>query len=59
MRVTDAQVRKLRAEMTKCGRVDVAAARAGMSRNSATKYLTSDKLPSEMKVPPAFHERDD
>jgi transposase len=47
--VTDAQVKKLRAEMTKCGRIGVAAARAGMSRNTATKYLKTDELPSEQR----------
>ena len=48
MVVTDAQVRRLKAEMTKSGSVGIAAARAGMSRNTATKYLKTDKLPSEL-----------
>lgn len=60
MRVTDAQVRKLRAEMTRCGEVGVAGVRAGMSRNTATKYLRrTDKLPSELKVPRTWRTRQD
>lgn len=59
MRVTDAQVKRLRAEMTKSSRVGVAAARAGMSRNSATKYLKTDKLPSELKAPRTWRTRED
>ncbi len=57
--VTDAQVKKLRAEMTKCGRIGVAAARAGMSRNTATKYLKTDALPSEQRSPRAWRTRKD
>ena len=34
--------------MTKTGVVGIAAARAGMSRNTATKYLAAGKVPSEM-----------
>jgi hypothetical protein len=48
--VTDAQVVKLRAEMTKTGSVSGAGMRAGMSRNIATKYLATNELPSEMRV---------
>lgn len=60
MRLTDAQVRKLRAEMSRCGRVGVAGARAGVSRNTATKYLTkTDKLPSELRTPRIWRTRPD
>lgn len=59
MLVTDAQVKKLRAEMTKCGRVGVAAARAGMSRNTATKYLKTDELPSEQRSLRTWRTRED
>lgn len=59
MRVTDVQVRKLRAEMTRCERVGVAGARAGMSRNTAAKYLQMDKLPSELRVPRTWRTRSD
>ena len=57
--VTDAQVRKLRAEMTKCESVGVAGVRAGMSRNTAAKYLNMDKLPSEMRSPRTWRTRKD
>lgn len=57
MWVTDAQVRKLRAEMTKTGELGVAAARAGMHRNTATKYEKADLLPSEMRSPRTWRTR--
>lgn len=59
MRVTDAQVRKLRSEMSRCGKVGVAGARAGMSRNTAAKYLGLDRLPSELRVPRTWRTRPD
>ena len=59
MSVTDAQVKKLRAEMTKCGKVGVAAARAGMSRNTATKYLKTDSLPTDEESPRTWRTRKD
>jgi len=37
-------------EKTKTGRTGIAALRAGMSRNTAAKYLKEGKLPSEMKA---------
>jgi len=37
-------------EKTKTGRTGIAALRAGMSRNTAAKYLKESKLPSEMKA---------
>ena len=49
MTVTDAQVKKLRAEMAKTGKVELSAVRAGMHRNTATKYLKTDDLPSEQQ----------
>ena len=57
MVVTDAQVVKLRAEMTKTGSVSVAGMRAGMSRNTAAKYLATNELPSEMRVSRAWRTR--
>lgn len=49
MRVTDAQVKKVRAEMMKQGTVSGAALRAGICRNTATKYLKGTALlPSEL-----------
>lgn len=59
MRVTDAQVRKLRSEMIRCGKVGVAGARAGMSRNTAAKYLATDELPSELRRPRTWRTRPD
>lgn len=47
MVTTDAQVRKLMKEFQKQGSIEKAALRAGMSRNTAAKYLKSGKLPSE------------
>ena len=48
MRVTDAQVRKLMTEYDRHGRVEKAGLAAGMSRNTATKYVKAKKLPSEL-----------
>jgi hypothetical protein len=45
---TDAQVRKLMDEMTKHGRVGLAAMRAGVDRKTARKYVFGGKLPSEL-----------
>jgi transposase InsO family protein len=45
--------------MTGCGKVGVAGARAGMSRNTAAKYLGTDKLPSELRVPRTWRTRQD
>ncbi len=51
MKTTDAQVRKLMEEMTKHGRVGLAAMRAGMDRKTARKYAEGGKLPSERVAP--------
>jgi hypothetical protein len=56
---TNAQVKRLRAEMTKTGSVGTAAVRAGMSPNTATKYLKTDKLPSETSVGRSWWTRPD
>ena len=47
--ITDAQVRKLMTEKVETGKIEVAALRSGMSRNTATKYLKGGKLPSELQ----------
>ena len=47
--VTDQQVRKLMKELTNGTTAAVAAARAGMHRETARKYRDAGKLPSEMK----------
>lgn len=59
MVATNAQVKRLRAEMTKSGSVGTAAARAGMCRNTATKYLKTDKMPSELTEVRDWRTRDD
>lgn len=59
MTVTDAQVKKLRAEMAKTRKVDVSAVRAGMHRNTATKYLKTDDLPSEQQQLRSWRTRPD
>lgn len=57
--VKDAQVRKLMDEMSKHGRVGVAALRAGLHRNTARRYLEAGKLPSELKQPRTWRTRQD
>ncbi len=49
MRVTDQQVRKLRMEYQKTGQIGLAALRAKMHRQTASKYIRSGLLPSESK----------
>ena len=48
MRTTDEQVRKLMTEMIKHGRVGLAAARSGMDRKTAGKYVKAGVLPSAL-----------
>lgn len=59
MTVQDAQVRKLMDEMTKHGRIGVAAMRAGMDRKTARKYVRAEQLPSVMKQPRSWRTRPD
>lgn len=59
MQTTDAQVRKMMKEMRKHGRVGVAAARAGMDRKTARKYLAAGRLPSELVKPRTWRTRED
>jgi hypothetical protein len=58
VQTTDAQVRKLMKEMRKHGRVGVAAARAGMDRKTARKYLAAGRLPSELVKPRSWRTRE-
>ncbi|NMO14254.1 hypothetical protein HPC49_17610 [Pyxidicoccus fallax] len=51
MAVTDAQVRKLKEELTKHGNLGLAAAKAEMDRKTARKYRQKKRLPSELKLP--------
>ena len=57
--VTDRQVRKLMEEMTKTGKVEMAAQKAGMHRCTAAKYLKAGALPSELTTPRTWRTRED
>lgn len=46
-------------EMCKHGQVGTAGLRAGMSQNTARKYIRAGRLPSELKPPRAWRTRDD
>jgi transposase InsO family protein len=46
-------------EISKHGRVGLAAMRSGMHRNTATRYLKADSLPSELKSPRTWRTRED
>ncbi len=59
MRVTDVQVRKLMEEHTKHGRVGLASLRAGMHRNTGSKYLRAGKVPTELRQPRSWRTRED
>ena len=55
--MSDAQVRKLMEEMTKHGRIGVAAMKADMDRKTARKYLESGQLPSEQRKDRSYRTR--
>jgi hypothetical protein len=57
--VKDAQARKLMDEMSKHGRIGVAALRSGMHRNTARRYLEAGRLPSELSAPRTWRTRSD
>lgn len=59
MRTTDAQVRKLMEEMSKHGRIGIAALRAGIDRKTARKYVLCGKLPSVLVQPRDWRTRED
>jgi len=59
MAKTDEQVRRLREEMAKHGRQGKAAARAGMSRMTARKYLRVSRYPSQLRKPHTWQTRQD
>jgi len=46
-------------EISKHGRVGLAAMRSGMHRNTAGRYLKADRLPSELKSPRTWRTRED
>jgi hypothetical protein len=57
--VSDAQVRKLMEEMSKTGRLGMAAMKAGMDEKTARKYVREGRLPSEMVKPRDWRTRPD
>ncbi len=57
--VTDQQVRKLMKHVKNGDTLSLAAAKAGMSEQTARKYLRSGKLPSEAAVPHTWRTRND
>lgn len=56
---TDAQVRRLMEEHAKHGKVGLAAMRSGMHRNTAARYLSLGRLPSETKIERSWRTRED
>lgn len=59
MRVTDRQVRKLFMEYQKSGKIQMAALKAGMNRDTAADYIGSGQLPSERVVERDWRTRQD
>jgi len=59
VRTTDAQVRKLMDEMHRHGELGPAGLRAGLSPNTARKYLRAGRLPSELTGPRTWRTRED
>lgn len=57
--VTDAQVRKLRKEMSEHGQLGLAALRSGMHRNTARRYVELGRLPSARKRLRTWRTRED
>jgi len=57
--VSDAQVRKLMEEVSKHGRIGVAAMKADMDRKTARRYVAAGRLPSEMPVERTWRTRRD
>ena len=56
---TDRQVKIMSKELSKHGHQGVAAAKAGVCRQTASKYIQSGKLPSEMKGVRHWRTRED
>lgn len=55
----DAQVRKLMESYEKDGKIGVAGLRAGVHRNTASKYIKGGQLPSDLKKPRSWKTRKD
>lgn len=59
MTATDRQVRRLREAMKDTRRIGISADRAGMTENTARKYLESGMLPGDMVMPRDWRTRAD
>jgi transposase len=59
LRVKDVQVRKLMEEHSRHGRIGLASLRAGMHRNTGSKYIEAGKVPSELRKPRTWRTRED
>ncbi|MCP4410320.1 MAG: IS21 family transposase [Gammaproteobacteria bacterium] len=59
MTVTNAQVRKMNEEYSKCNDLTLASLKSGMDRKTARKYRDAGKLPSELKKPRTWRTRED
>jgi len=59
LQTTDAQVRKLMKEYGKSGKIGESGLKAGMSRNTASKYIKGGRLPSELKSARTWRTRED
>jgi hypothetical protein len=59
MTTTDQQVRLMNQELSKHGKQSVAAAKAGVCRQTAAKYQRSGKLPSEHQEVRDWRTRED
>jgi transposase len=57
--VTDAQVRRLLEEMSDHGQIGLAALRSGMHRNTARRYVTAGKMPSQLQARRTWRTRED
>lgn len=57
--VTDRQVRKLRKLVSTGDTLERGAVKAAMGETSARKYMSSEKLPSEMSSPHTWRTRED
>ena len=59
MVVTDRQVRLLKMTYEKTGDMETASAKAGMCRQTESKYLKGNRLPSELKSEHTWRTRPD
>jgi hypothetical protein len=59
MTITNSQMRLLMQAMENANTQELAAAKAGMSRQTAAKYLRAGKMPSDLKTPHTWRTRDD